>query len=513
MSPTVTSSSSSYLDSPSLLPLMTSQINFPTPKRTLSSHSAKHSLSELSSSSAPVKSEPESNDCFDPPTTLPYTIVRDFAYSKSHPMHCGTMICSSQPSSGLATPLSQSPEFLSDPLDPWDNKFRWSSKSFGEELIDNERVSQLNFRDGPPWSEDEDLQSPVVVSSRYRKYKSSGSKNGGRRRSDKETAEKRNSVIGQTSYEHSGTFYISSSENDCKRFYVSQDDDQAGPKSDIITYSTDKARHFDRYDLSSRRDSHFAGTLPKRSYADVIRDFSGSETSSTGSSPGTTPREESRYSRDYQFTITSSDEEMHGQAVALFDFISENENELPLIEGQVIWVSYRYGQGWLVAEDPKSRESGLVPESYVRLLRDIHGDLNSNTGHVNDLLNSFDDSGTQSSSEFGQISGKFSNSYDYHAPIVSMFSTSSKDLNPYPHYLLATYAGQAPPQIIHYQGQRGGSQVNTPTNLISSDNTLSPSNDGSLCSTPIATLLPMTNMDSTNSAEQDVDSNSRPKLL
>ncbi|KAF2236483.1 hypothetical protein EV356DRAFT_443423, partial [Viridothelium virens] len=60
---------------------------------------------------------------------------------------------------------------------------------------------------------------------------------------------------------------------------------------------------------------------------------------------------------------------MHGKAIALFDFTRENENELPLVEGQVILVSYRHGQGWLVAQDPISGESGLVPEEYVRLLR------------------------------------------------------------------------------------------------------------------------------------------------
>ena len=66
----------------------------------------------------------------------------------------------------------------------------------------------------------------------------------------------------------------------------------------------------------------------------------------------------SRFSRDYQFTIASPAEEMHGKAVALFDFVQENENELPLVEGQVVWVSYRHGMGWLVAEDPKT---GTLP--------------------------------------------------------------------------------------------------------------------------------------------------------
>ncbi|MGG6616582.1 UNVERIFIED_CONTAM: hypothetical protein ITH88_24450, partial [Salmonella enterica subsp. enterica serovar Weltevreden] len=76
------------------------------------------------------------------------------------------------------------------------------------------------------------------------------------------------------------------------------------------------------------------------------------------------------------------DEEMHGKAVALFDFARENDNELPLVEGQVILVSYRHGQGWLVAQDPKTGESGLVPEEYVRLLRDIEGGRNGLVGAI-----------------------------------------------------------------------------------------------------------------------------------
>jgi hypothetical protein len=178
--------------------------------------------------------------------------------------------------------------------------------------------------------------------------------------------------------------------------------------------------------------------------------------------------DESRYSRDYQFTIASADEEMHGKAVALFDFERENENELPLVEGQVIWVSYRHGQGWLVAMDPKTQESGLVPEEYVRLLRDIEGGLNSLTGQSNDqLLSPGGDSGTPTqadhSQSFGSGSSPSNGNNGYQQPIVSTFSTSSKDLNPYPPHLLGTQAGQAPPQVVHYQGQRGGSQANTPT--------------------------------------------------
>ena len=69
-----------------------------------------------------------------------------------------------------------------------------------------------------------------------------------------------------------------------------------------------------------------------------------------------------RISKEYEFSVASADE-IHGRAVALFDFIPENENEAPLKEGQVIWVSYRHGQGWLVAEDPRTGETGLVPRN------------------------------------------------------------------------------------------------------------------------------------------------------
>lgn len=155
--------------------------------------------------------------------------------------------------------------------------------------------------------------------------------------------------------------------------------------------------------------------------------------------------DESRYSREYQFHIASPDEEMHGKAVALFDFARENENELPLLEGQVLWVSYRHGQGWLVAQDPKTGENGLVPEEYVRLLRDIEGGLHGLNGQIPGL------SPASEGPELGQGSPEMetptapvpssashertmsgvSAASEHYTPILSHFTTSSKDLQPY----------------------------------------------------------------------------------
>lgn len=76
-----------------------------------------------------------------------------------------------------------------------------------------------------------------------------------------------------------------------------------------------------------------------------------------------------------QDSIIAADEQPHKKeddiyrkAVALFDFEPENSNEAPLVEGQIVWINYRHGQGWLVAENLENGETGLVPEEYVQVL-------------------------------------------------------------------------------------------------------------------------------------------------
>lgn len=356
-----------------------------------------------------------------------------------------------------------------------------------------EQLPPIHFGDGPPWSEDEDLQSPIVVSSRHKKRKSSsaavgsGHGRGRGRESRGEEENRRSRLLNPENYEHDRGLYDGSNGDGSDRYYINEGHEANGPGGELVTYPPDQARYpgLAPYNTARQRDSHFAGTLlPNRSYVDAEGTFdhrSDSDFSSTASSPGFPRPDESRYSRDYQFTIASPDEEMHGKAVALFDFERENENELPLVEGQVIWVSYRHGQGWLVAEDPKTHESGLVPEEYVRLLRDIQGGLHSLTGQAEAILSpaTAADNGTPTQAEHPQsfaekpsASGA-TNGSGYQQPIVSTFSTSSKDLHPYPQHLLGTQLGQAPPQVIHYHGQRGGSQANTPTIASSHEGGLS----------------------------------------
>ncbi|TAQ87476.1 hypothetical protein B7494_g4201 [Chlorociboria aeruginascens] len=505
------SSPSSNPNHPPLPPLITSP---PTRRSTLqrpTSHASKNRLSQYSNS-APGRSRPPSHVFPVFHSSLSYTIVRDFAYPTLHTLHYGAPPELSQPPSGLSTPASESHKRLSDPPTSWDTRSGWGDGSLGvDSLLRGEQLVPINFGDGPPWSEDEDLQSPVVVSSRHRKHRSSSGGPGttrGRGRNSRDDGDRTRSMLSRENYEHDRGYFVGIGGDGSERYYVNEGGEADGPGGELVTYPPDQARRstLAPYGAPNRRDSHFAGTLPSRSYTDDNgQDYrSESDASSSASSPNLLRRDESRYSRDYQFTIASPDEEMHGKAVALFDFERENENELPLVEGQVIWVSYRHGQGWLVAEDPKTQESGLVPEEYVRLLRDIQGGLNSLTGQITDqLYSSQADTGTPTQQEhnqsFNHIPVSSNGNNGYQQPVVSTFSTSSKDLHPYPQHLLGTQAGQAPPQVIHYHGQRGGSQANTPTLPSSQEGATDQANshdaktkktEDSAGSTPIAATLP-----------------------
>lgn len=152
--------------------------------------------------------------------------------------------------------------------------------------------------------------------------------------------------------------YVSTNADGSETYYVNDEDEiDDGPGGEYVTYPVNESRY------------SYAGTYGN--YASYGPDVE--YESEDGCA-------DDRYNGDFQFAVGCPDEEMHGKAVALFDFTREHENELPLTEGQVIFVSYRHGQGWLVAEDPRTGESGLVPEEFVRLLRDIEGGLTSLNG-------------------------------------------------------------------------------------------------------------------------------------
>ncbi len=124
-------------------------------------------------------------------------------------------------------------------------------------------------------------------------------------------------------------------------------------------------------DVNGRRDSPFAASLPNRglqnSYNHHDADLNDDE-----DEPIPLDIEPSSTISPQRDSMGPEDEELFaGPSLALYSFEPENSNELRLDEGQEIMVSYRHGQGWLVASDPLTGEQGLVPEAYVRLIADM----------------------------------------------------------------------------------------------------------------------------------------------
>lgn len=66
------------------------------------------------------------------------------------------------------------------------------------------------------------------------------------------------------------------------------------------------------------------------------------------------------------YSNEESDDILH--AVALYEFTPENSNELPLVPDQLLIINYECGDGWLVAHDPVTGQTGLVPSEYIRIL-------------------------------------------------------------------------------------------------------------------------------------------------
>ncbi|KAF2876002.1 hypothetical protein BDV95DRAFT_626346 [Massariosphaeria phaeospora] len=393
-------------------------------------------LSTFSNTSASqtVRSRPQSTAFPIFHSSLPYSLVRDFAYGPLHPLFYGPL---PELPSDMSTPASEVGRRLSDPPPVAFNAdgAGWSAGQWDP----GEQLPQTSYADGPPYHEDHDIPSPVVRSRmRHKKHKSNvvdfDQTRGRRLYSDEH---RRGSIVGPNS----------------DMYHVNEVEEATpAPPSDYITYPPEpepsSSSSLEVPAGASRRDSHFATLLPQRAYAENTAPPQNEDEEM--SEPEDYWNDQSRYSRDYQFTIASPEEEMHGKAVALFDFIRENDNELPLAEGQVILVSYRHGQGWLVAQDPKTGESGLVPEEYVRLLRDIEGGWNglmngpapqeaTTNGNGNGNGNGSGPEGLLSPISAG-TEAKTPTQAEHRAytPVISTFSTSTKDLEPYPKDTLST---------------------------------------------------------------------------
>ncbi|KAF3925227.1 hypothetical protein ABW20_dc0104364 [Dactylellina cionopaga] len=340
--------------------------------------------------------------------SLSYTKVRDFAYPPSHPLHYGpppAPSIASTPGSSRDSGLFGGANGISSVLGWW-NPGGHASSPGGRRMSDSAAISRdprstsnhpppLKFADGPPWFEDEDLVSPVVITQKHRKHKSSLGLPSGRTLS-------KDGKMSSISENLKDGEYLNGTD-------VPEDLGEPGGTFHTATgeYYEDGEDGEEEYEEES--DEEYEG-------------------------------DESRYSRDYHFSIADPDEEMHGKAVALFDFTRENDNELELVEGQVIWVSYRHGQGWLVAEDPRTGESGLVPEEYVRLFKETPFE-----NSPDELTPSESEPVAPNTTTNNNTATKSKDSPPHTQAVQSHFSTSSKDLERYPILDPSYRLGSPPP--------------------------------------------------------------------
>lgn len=277
-------------------------------------------------------------------SSLQYAQVRDFAYPSFHPMHYGPP---PEPPSGATTPNSEwsHSRRLSDPQDnSWSSSGRagpWGGDGYlyPESGGDVEALPSTSF--GEEGDDDDHLG---IRRSKHRKSRSYGNISDWERGRGRESGR-----------------------------------EGAGPSDNMFLFSTsqldpagsESLRHSRGFAPSgSKRDSHFAATLTSRSFHNSHR------RSRQGEEEDFIPldSEASTHAQSPQRASMGPEDELFaGESLALYAFEPENPNELRLHEGQIILVSYRHGQGWLVAEDPATGEQGLVPEEYVRLVREIEG--------------------------------------------------------------------------------------------------------------------------------------------
>lgn len=314
------------------------------------------------------KSRPQSNVGPPYPSTLYYAYVRDFAYPSYHPLHYGAP---PETPSGASTPnsdwnagrrQSESAEGSTTTTGrgswiagPWGG----DGAIYGEPGEHMDPLPSTAFGNATEdWASDEAL---AIRMNKHRKSKSftddSHYERGRRRTSNTRSADYSLFSGTQGQYDPAGRDALRQS-----RGFVGQE------TGDQL-----------------RRDSHLhsaaTATLPSRSFHTGEAPLDPDEGMPLDIEP-IDPEDDHSPQRE---SLGPEDEDLFaGPSLALYSFEPENANELQLIEGQTIMVSYRYGQGWLVAENRQTGEQGLVPEQYVRLLRDIDGWDEEKGGFVDD---------------------------------------------------------------------------------------------------------------------------------
>lgn len=309
------------------------------------------------------------------------TVVRDFAYQPQHPLHNGNGNPDHGPEEddypsdnsdlggGWGTDQPGSHRRLSDSNESstfnagiGGSSSGWTHGAWGGDggiYEEMEPLPSTSFRN--PDSHDDEWSNIHSQKKQHRKSRSfadASSYGRGRRRGESNASKRGSYLQGVESGGHSDP-----AGRDALRASRGMEPTEIGDGLDEEMYAL-SLQQSDRH--RTRRDSHVA-TLPSRAFHEAQRPEDG------GGPISDLPLdlEDVQHSSPQRESLGPEDEELFaGPSLALYDFEPENDNELRIREREIISVSYRYGLGWLVAENEKG-EKGLVPEEYVRLLSEM----------------------------------------------------------------------------------------------------------------------------------------------
>ena len=144
-------------------------------------------------------------------------------------------------------------------------------------MYSNQQLPAMAFGDGPPYSEDEDLQSPVVTASRQRKQKSGHTATGSDSRRGRSPGTGNVSDSGRTGYptqDYDRGVFVSINGDGSETYYVKDDEGiEDGPGGEFVTYPANQGRHSHlapgSFDHDRQRDSHFAASVRDRQIIDA----------------------------------------------------------------------------------------------------------------------------------------------------------------------------------------------------------------------------------------------------
>jgi hypothetical protein len=324
-------------------------------RRSLYSTNSLSAIADVGSRASQFASFPAFLSCLD------YTNVRDFAYPFDSPYHYGIPVADT---SGATTPASEhyGVRRLSDPADSQRNSSHLSAGQWGGDGV--------IF--GDP---DDDMEPLPSTSFNDTQGDDNATRRKGKHRKSKSYADISDFERGRR--RESGG-HRRSKDPDLYR-YSSGQYDPAGRQG--LRHSRGFTADSMQLDSNGyRRDSHLGrnanntfSTFTSSSSADPDTRMPLDDEVVNPHSSTSNPLFSNNLYEHHRASMHPEDESVRGQALALYDFEPENPNELRLREGQTVNVAYRNGHGWLVAEDPTSGEQGLVPEEYVRLVREIEG--------------------------------------------------------------------------------------------------------------------------------------------